>query len=115
MPRTDRPLRHKTQAELSYIIRDAGEAARAMSGHDERAEAKYLDQVNDAQSELGYRMKRCPRCKGYGCIQPRGMREPTRCPRCNGVGKVLPLETYPAFNRAGREIRVTVPERELDS
>ena len=43
-----RPLKHKTEAELRYIIRDAGEAARAMRGHDPKAEAKYLDQINDA-------------------------------------------------------------------
>jgi hypothetical protein len=44
--------RTKTDAELRYIVRDAGEAARAMRDVDQAAEAKYLDQVNDACSEL---------------------------------------------------------------
>ena len=52
-----RPLLSKTYGELYYIIRDAGEAALAMRGHDYTAECKYLDQVNDAQSELGYRLR----------------------------------------------------------
>jgi hypothetical protein len=42
----------KSDAELHYIIKDAGEAARNMRGFDERAEAKYLDQVNDAATVL---------------------------------------------------------------
>jgi len=42
----------KTEAELLYIIKDAGEAARAMKGINEKAEGKYLDQVNDACTEL---------------------------------------------------------------
>ncbi len=42
------PLHAKTDSELQFIIRDAGEAAKAMRGHDPAAEAKYLDQVNDA-------------------------------------------------------------------
>jgi hypothetical protein len=45
----------KTDAELRYIIKDAGEAAVAMRGHDARAEAKYLDQVNDACTVLHHR------------------------------------------------------------
>jgi len=48
--------RAKTIAELRYIIKDAGEAAIAMRGVSEKAESKYLDQVNDACSEL-YRRK----------------------------------------------------------
>lgn len=44
--------RNKTDDELSYIMRDAHEAAQAMRGHDARAECKYLDQVNDAATEL---------------------------------------------------------------
>lgn len=42
----------KTEAELRYIIRDAGEAARAMRDIDAKAEGKYLDQVNDACTVL---------------------------------------------------------------
>ena len=44
--------RTKTVAELLYIVKDAGEAAKAMRGHDYQAECKYLDQVNDASTEL---------------------------------------------------------------
>jgi hypothetical protein len=47
----------KTDAELLYIIKDAGEAAQAMRGHDPVAEAKYLDQVNDACTERYHRQQ----------------------------------------------------------
>ena len=42
----------KTIDELKYIVRDAGQAATAMRDHDPAAEAKYLDQMNEAASEL---------------------------------------------------------------
>lgn len=42
----------KSDAELRYIVKDAGLAAVAMRNLDAKAEAKYLDQVNDACSEL---------------------------------------------------------------
>lgn len=58
-----RPLRHKTDRELRYIIKDAGEAARAMRGHDPVAEAKYLDQVNDAATELYIRRQKLAKRK----------------------------------------------------
>lgn len=54
--------RTKTDAELRYIVRDAGEAARAMRDVDQAAEAKYLDQVNDACSEL-YRRQALQRAR----------------------------------------------------
>lgn len=44
--------RQKTEAELRYIQRDANEAAQAMKGWNPQAEAKYLDQVNDASTVL---------------------------------------------------------------
>jgi hypothetical protein len=47
----------KTHEELLFIIKDAGEAAAAMRGHDPHAEAKYLDQVNDACTELASRKR----------------------------------------------------------
>ncbi len=51
----------KTDAELLYIIRDAGAAAVAMRTHGTpqgaAAEAKYLDQVNDACTILYRRRK----------------------------------------------------------
>ena len=50
-------LRGKTDAELLYIIRDAGEAMQAMRGHDPRAEGKYADQVHDASTILTYRRR----------------------------------------------------------
>jgi hypothetical protein len=42
----------KSDAELRYIIKDAGEASMAMMGWNYEAEAKYLDQINDASSVL---------------------------------------------------------------
>lgn len=47
----------KPDSHLHYIIKDAGEAAKAMQGHNEKAESKYLDQVNDAHTVLGYRKR----------------------------------------------------------
>jgi len=44
--------RNKTDAELRFIIKDAYEAAQCMKGMDDVAEAKYLDQINDASTEL---------------------------------------------------------------
>jgi hypothetical protein len=42
----------KSWEELHYIVRDAFEAAQCMKGFDAVAEAKYLDQINDAETEL---------------------------------------------------------------
>ena len=58
--RTFKPLaghdyHEKTDDELRYIIKDAGEAAKAMQSFDSPAEFKYLDQVNDALTILRYR------------------------------------------------------------
>ena len=50
-------FRKKSDAELRYILKDAGEAAQAMRGIDRNAECKYLDQVNDACTELHRRGK----------------------------------------------------------
>jgi len=48
----------KTIAELEYIQRDASEAAKcAQALGDSKAEYKYLDQVNDASTELYKRRK----------------------------------------------------------
>lgn len=44
--------RRKTDAELLFIIRDASEAAQNMRGWNDAAEAKYLDQVNDASTVM---------------------------------------------------------------
>ena len=57
MPLKGHAYHTKTVAELNYIIKDANEAALAMKGHDPKAEAKYLDQVNDASTVLHYRQK----------------------------------------------------------
>lgn len=48
----------KTDAELKYIQKDASDAAKAMKGQDDKAEAKYLDQVNDASTELHKRSQK---------------------------------------------------------
>lgn len=42
--------RTKTDAELRYILKDAGETARIQRGMS--SEQKYLDQVNDASTVL---------------------------------------------------------------
>ena len=47
----------KPRAQLDYIIKDASEAARAMRDHDPVAEAKYLEQVCDATTVIGYRSR----------------------------------------------------------
>jgi hypothetical protein len=49
------PYHAKTDAMLEYIIKDAGDAALCMRGVSAKAEAKYLDQVNDACTVLHYR------------------------------------------------------------
>lgn len=58
MPLADHPYHKKSDAELRGIQKDAGEAARAMKNHDPKAEAKYLDQVNDASTVLYYRKQK---------------------------------------------------------
>jgi hypothetical protein len=60
MPRAKKPIpAHRfhglTDDQLVFIIKDAREAAAAMRGHNGQAEAKYLDQINDACTVLGYR------------------------------------------------------------
>lgn len=51
------PYHTKSEAELRYIAKDAGEAAKAMRGHSPNSENKYLDQVNDAATVLNYRQR----------------------------------------------------------
>jgi len=51
------PYHHKSDAELHYILRDAGEAEKAIGQHDKSAMWKYGDQQNDAASILGYRQR----------------------------------------------------------
>ena len=55
MPLAGHPFHTTTDAELRYIVRDAGDAARAMQKHTRTAEDRYLDQVNDAPTVLYYR------------------------------------------------------------
>jgi len=57
MPLKGHPYHTLPHNKLQFIIKDAGEAALAMQGHSPDAEAKYLDQVNDASTVLGYRQK----------------------------------------------------------
>jgi hypothetical protein len=54
----DHTYHTKSDAELLYIIRDAGQAAIAMRGVNDAAECKYLDQVNDACTILFLRRQR---------------------------------------------------------
>jgi hypothetical protein len=55
MPLKGHPYHTKTDAELHYIYRDAGETARLQKGMP--SEGKYLDQMNDASTVLYYRSK----------------------------------------------------------
>jgi hypothetical protein len=57
MPLRGHDYHKKSNDALHYISKDAGEAAKAMQGHDSKAESKYLDQVNDAHTVLHYRKK----------------------------------------------------------
>jgi hypothetical protein len=49
------PYHQKSDAELRYIVKDAGAARDAMRGVSEQAENKYADQMNDASTVPGYR------------------------------------------------------------
>ena len=53
IPLAGHPYHLKSDAELKYIVKDAGEAARVQKGMS--SEAKYLDQVNDASTVLYHR------------------------------------------------------------
>lgn len=55
MPLKGHTYHTKTDAELRYIRKDAGQAARVQKGMS--SEPKYLDQVNDAETVLHYRSK----------------------------------------------------------
>ena len=55
--------RTKTDEQLRYIMKDAGEAAKAMRGHSPKAEEKYLDQVNDASTVLYERKQKAAKRK----------------------------------------------------
>ena len=57
-PIKDHPYHKKSDAALQYILKDARAAADAMRGVNDQAEAKYLDQINDACTVLGYRAAR---------------------------------------------------------
>ena len=55
MPIAGHPYHTKTNDELQYIAKDASEAAKAQRGM--ASEGKYLDQVNDAATVLGWRSR----------------------------------------------------------
>lgn len=54
VPLPGHPYHAKSNDELHYIVKDAGEAGRAAEGMGKQ-EHKYHDQVNDAHTVLGYR------------------------------------------------------------
>ena len=56
-PIPEHPFHKLDNAKLGYIQKDAALAAKAMQGHDRKAEAKYLDQVNDVTTILHYRRR----------------------------------------------------------
>jgi hypothetical protein len=53
MPLAGHAYHKKTDAELKYIVKDAGESAKSLKGT--KSENKYLDQMNDASTILHYR------------------------------------------------------------
>ena len=55
MPIPGHPFHTKTNDELQYIAKDANAAAKAQRGM--ASEGKYLDQVNDAATVLGWRSR----------------------------------------------------------
>ena len=57
MPLKGHEYHSKSDAALKHIMKDAGEAAKAMKDHSPSSESKYLDQVNDAATVLHYRKK----------------------------------------------------------
>ena len=58
MPIPGHDYHSKTNDELQFIQRDASAAAKNMQGMgNDKAEGKYLDQVNDASTVLGYRQR----------------------------------------------------------
>lgn len=66
MPLAGHPYHLKTNDQLRYIAKDAAEAAQASRGlssynpesrQREDTEGKYLDQMNNAASVLGYRQR----------------------------------------------------------
>jgi hypothetical protein len=57
MPLKGHEYHYKPDNQLHYIMKDAHEAAQNMKGHNPQAEGKYLDQVNDAATVLGYRKR----------------------------------------------------------
>ena len=71
-PIAGHPYHKKNDAELRYIIKDAGKAAKAMQGHDKKAEAKYLDQVNDASTVLSFRRRGGKQVKEAVGVEYRG-------------------------------------------
>lgn len=83
MPIADHDYHHKSDQELRYIIKDAGQAAEAnhpRHGGDPKAHNKYLDQVNDAHTVLGYRQR-------HGIFGPR------RKPKVEEGGKFVDAES----------------------
>lgn len=58
MPLKDHPYHQKTNAELRYIINDAGQAALCFRGYNKQAEDKYTDQMLDACTILYWRNRK---------------------------------------------------------
>lgn len=68
-PLKGHPYHDKSDAELQYIVQDARAAAEAMRGWNDQAEAKYLDQMNDAITIMGYRVA-CEYRRRHGAARP---------------------------------------------
>ena len=98
MPLAGHPYHSKSDAELKYIQKDAGEAAKAMKGHDSKAEAKYLDQVNDASTVLFHRKNGGKQIAKEDCDEA-GMYAQDQTDDDNKRQRKIPTTTKPA-NRA---------------
>ncbi len=58
MTLTNQNYFRKTEAELRYIMKDAGESAALVRNFDSAAEAKYMEQFHDAGTVLASRERR---------------------------------------------------------
>lgn len=77
MPLQGHPYHEKSDAELRFIAKDASEAAKNMQGMgNAQAEGKYLDQVNDASTVLGYRDRGGARVTPLGSLNSTGTPHP---------------------------------------
>jgi hypothetical protein len=105
MPLQGHPYHGKTNDELKFIQKDASVAARNMqSMGNSAAEGKYLDQVNDASTVLGFRARGgddLSQSPATGVAQQHGIQTSQLSPRYN---RDAVNNAIASSNRAGRRI-----------